>query len=122
MGAEFQAELPELRQHDQSEPEEEAELREDLMWTNEILVDDETNGGTVDESQLQPYLDLICKSSVVFGSSNNLELGLHILSYYKGNVKRALKAFLDDSIDLPVGHPITTYKYSGKLFKILFYK
>jgi hypothetical protein len=31
---------------------------------------------------------------------------------YKGNVKKAIKAFFDSTIDLPANHPISTYKYS----------
>lgn len=57
---------------------------------------------------------MITKSGLVYGSSNNLELGLHILQYYNGNFEKAIKTFLDDSIDLPSDHPISTYKYNGK--------
>lgn len=98
--------MPEFISRNEKEVDKESSKQDELMWTCDVLE-------CIDESQLTAYLDLLCKSSVVFGSSNNLELGLHILSYFKGNVKLALKAFLDDTIDLPVDHPITTYKYSG---------
>ena len=64
-------------------------------------------------SLVDTYLDLICKSAIIQGSSSNLELGLHLLYYLKGDTKRALKAFLDDTIDLPMKHPINTYTYAG---------
>jgi hypothetical protein len=79
------------------------------MWSHQIL-------DTMSSEQFENYLDLICKSSLIYGSSNNLELGLHILTYFKGDFRQAIKGFLDDTIDLPVNHPISTYKYSGKLF------
>ena len=105
--------LPETRDRCSESSDEELELenREDLMWSCDLV-------DLIDESQFSDYLDLICKSSVVYGSSNNLELGLHILNYYQGNVKLAIKAFLDDSIDLPVNHPISSYKYNGISFSI----
>lgn len=77
-----------------------------MMWSCDVL-------DYIDDAQFSYYLDLMCKSSVVYGSSNNLELGLHILTYFQGNAKLAIKAFLEDSIDLPVNHPISTYKYTG---------
>jgi hypothetical protein len=58
------------------------------------------------------YLEFITQSTIVNGASNNLELGLHILNYYEGNVDKSLKAFLNDSINLPKNHPMQTYKYS----------
>ena len=57
---------------------------------------------------------MVSKSSLVYGSSNNLELGLHILSFFNGNFETAIKTFLNDSIDLPSNHPICNYKYNGK--------
>lgn len=49
---------------------------------------------------------------MIYGSSNNLELGIHILHLYNGNIKKSIKAFFDSSIDLPHNHPISKYKYS----------
>lgn len=82
-------------------------MKEDAMWSCDILEH-------IDETQFSYFIELVCKSSVVYGSSNNLELGLHILNFFKGNVKQAIKAFLEDTVDLPHDHPISTYKYSGK--------
>ena len=65
-------------------------------------------------NQVEEYLKLICKSTMVYGSSNNMELGLHILSYH-GDIKRAIKPFLDNTIELPKDHPISNYKYPGKV-------
>jgi hypothetical protein len=66
----------------------------------------------VNDSDLNNYLNLICKSSSLYGSSNNLELGLHVLHYFKGDVEESIKSFLNQSIDLPKNHPLTTYKYN----------
>ena len=63
---------------------------------------------------MKNYLNMVCKSSLVYGSSNNLELGLHILNYFNGDTTTAIKAFFNDTIELPPKHPITNYKYSGK--------
>ena len=63
---------------------------------------------------MKNYLNMVCKSSLVYGSSNNLELGLHILNYFNGDTTTAIKAFFNDTIELPPNHPITNYKYSGK--------
>lgn len=104
VGKQFQAVLPEKRRASQADAD---ELREDCMWSCDTL--ERQNNST----QLAHYLDLVCKSSCVYGSSNNLELGLHVLNYYGGDVKSAIKAFLDDAIELPLNHPISNYKYSG---------
>lgn len=56
---------------------------------------------------------MICKGSLVYGSSNNLELGLHILNYFNGNFENSIKTVLEDSINLPSSHPILNYKYNG---------
>lgn len=90
---------------------EEQTAREDLMWSCDVL-------DYIDDGQLCHFLELVSKSSVVYGSSNNLELGLHLLHYFRGNVKLAIKALLDNSIELPVNHPISTYKYNGRLERI----
>jgi hypothetical protein len=36
-----------------------------------------------------------------------------VLNYFNGDTNKAIKAFFNDSIELPLNHPITTYKYSG---------
>lgn len=70
---------------------------------------------------VENYLQIISKGSFIYGSSNNLELGLHILNYFDGNFEKAIKTFLDDSINLPSGHPISTYKYNGMQQIFLFW-
>lgn len=82
------------------------ESKEDLMWSHEIME-------SISDEQFKNYLELICNSPLVCGSSNNLELGLHILYYFRGDFSSAIRAFLDDTVDLPADHPISTYKYSG---------
>jgi hypothetical protein len=66
----------------------------------------------VPAKRLEDYLDLVCRSSLIYGSSNNLELGLHVLNYFKGEFKEAIKTLLNQTMGLPEGHPITTYKYN----------
>lgn len=105
LGSDFQALIPEFKEKIDQEYLSKSEP-EDLMWSSEIME-------KLDSHQLSNYLNLICKSSLVFGSSNNLELGLHILNFFDGNIKSSIKAFLDETVELPVNHPITTYKYTG---------
>lgn len=82
--------------------------REDLMISPERL----TRCHSFTSTQFTNYLELVCNSSLVYGSSNNLELGLHVLNYFDGDVEKAVKGFLNVSIELPVEHPIRTYKYN----------
>jgi hypothetical protein len=63
------------------------------------------------------YLELVSKSSIAHGSSSNLELGLHVFFYLRGDVKQCLKAFMQQSIQLPANNPISNYKYAGKCNK-----
>ncbi|RNA30737.1 zinc finger protein 541-like [Brachionus plicatilis] len=104
IGSEYQAVIPECKQRFENEYMSTPEP-EDLMWSSEVVQ-------KLDSHQITNYLNLICKSSLVFGSSNNLELGLHILNYFDGDIKCSLKAFLDETVELPENHPITTYKYT----------
>lgn len=48
----------------------------------------------------------------MFGESNNLELGLHVLHFYDGDFDKSIKAILNDSIELEEDNPILTYKYN----------
>ena len=84
-----------------------AENREDLLLAPETF-----DTSHLSPTQLDNYLDLVCKSSLIYGASNNLELGLHVLNYFRGDVKQAVHSLLDETIGLPDGHPITTYKYN----------
>jgi hypothetical protein len=63
------------------------------------------------------FLKLICETSAVYGSSNNLELGLHLLTYFKGDIKSTMKVFFDKSFEVEKNHPISNYKYSGEYIK-----
>jgi hypothetical protein len=81
--------------------------KEDLMMSSETF-----NEEKVPAKRLEDYLDLVCRSSLIYGSSNNLELGLHVLNYFKGDFKEAIKSLLNQTIGVPETHPITTYKYS----------
>lgn len=68
------------------------------------------------------FLKLITKNSLLFGESNNLELGLHVLNFYQGDFENSIKTFLNDTIDVPDDCPILTYNYNGNfllLFKFL---
>ena len=49
----------------------------------------------------------------MFGASNNLELGLHVLHFYNGDFEKAIKTFLNDTISLPEDSPILNYNYNG---------
>jgi hypothetical protein len=80
---------------------------EDLMMCPTTFGEDRMTAKRLDD-----YLDLVCRSSLIYGSSNNLELGLHVLHHYAGDFKEAIKALLSQSMGLPEAHPITTYKYS----------
>jgi hypothetical protein len=40
-------------------------------------------------------------------------LSLHLLSYFKGDIKETIKCLLDGSLELPENNPITNYAYSG---------
>lgn len=67
------------------------------------------------ELKVESYLKMITKNSLLFGESNNLELGLHVLHYYEGDFEKSIKTFLNDSISLPEDSPILAYRYNGKL-------
>ena len=60
------------------------------------------------------YLKLITKNSLLYGESNNLELGLHVLHFYDGDFEKAIKTFLNDSMSIPEDSPILKYNYNGK--------
>lgn len=106
LGSDFQAVIPEFKEEIDQEYFSKSEP-EDLMWSSEVME-------KLDSHELSNYLNMICRSSLVFGSSNNLELGLHILKFFDGDIKSSIKAFLDGTVELPVNHPITSYKYSGR--------
>ena len=110
-GEEYQAEIPEFRELN-SEDLSEVLIKEDLLWSDKIL-------NEVEKAKFDSYLKLITKNSLVFGESNNLELGLHVLNYYDGDFEKSVKTFLNDSISLPEDSPILNYSYSGKFKKIL---
>jgi hypothetical protein len=105
IGDEFQAILPKIRKLSDESSSSVESTREDLMWSHETL-------DKVSTCELTNYLKLVCKSSLVYGSSNNLELGLHVLHYFGGDTHKAIKAFFNDAIELPAQHPIATYKYT----------
>lgn len=105
LGSEYQALIPEFRGDIDDEYLTSSEP-EDLMWSSDVMQ-------KIDSNQITNYFNLICKSSLVFGSSNNLELGLHILNYFNGDITNSIKAFMDQTVELPENHPITTYKYTG---------
>ena len=59
------------------------------------------------------YIELICKTSFLDSNLHNLELSLHLLSYYKGDVNKAIKCLIDGTLELPDNNAITNYAYSG---------
>ncbi len=50
---------------------------------------------------------------MVNGSADNLELSLHVLNVYNGDIKKAIKCFIDGSCELTDNNPILSYKYAG---------
>jgi len=102
-GDEYQAVIPEFKELS-SEDLSEIVVKEDLMWSDKIL--NETS-----PTEFDSYMKLITKNSLVFGESNNLELGLHVLHYYDGDFERAVKSFLSETISLPEESPILNYSY-----------
>ena len=104
-GDEFQALIPDLIEDERGRDA--LVEREDLMWSNGAL-------RKLGEEQLRDYLDLVGRggNAMIHGSSSNLELGLHVLQWCAGDVRRALRAFLENALEVSEGHPLTTYKYA----------